>query len=93
MAHARAARSRIVEIAWKDRTPLEAIEAEYGLNEAAVIIFIRTHLKHRTFKRWRKRVSGRETKHLPIRNPSVSREHCSAQYKLKPSKAVKGRKA
>jgi uncharacterized protein (TIGR03643 family) len=61
MAHARAARSRIVEIAWKDRTPLEAIEAEYGLNEAAVIIFIRTHLKHRTFKRWRKRVSGRET--------------------------------
>jgi uncharacterized protein (TIGR03643 family) len=93
MAHTQADQSRIVEMAWEDRTPFEAIEAQYGLNETAVIVFMRTHMKHRTFKRWRKRVSGRETKHLKIRNPGVSRAHCSTQYKLKPSKAVKRRRA
>ncbi len=53
--------SRIVEMAWEDRTPFEAIEAQYGLNENAVIIFMRKQLQSRGFKRWRKRVSGRET--------------------------------
>ena len=93
MTHTNEEKSRIIEMAWEDRTPFEAIEAQYGLNETAVIVFMRTHMKHRTFKRWRKRVSGRETKHLKIRNPGVSRAHCSTQYKLKPSKAVKRRRA
>lgn len=93
MTHTHIDQSRIIEMAWEDRTPFDAIEAQYGLNESAVIILMRTQLKHRTFKRWRKRVSGRETKHLKIRNPAVSRAHCSTQYKLKPSKSVKRRKA
>ena len=84
---------RIIEMAWEDRTPFEAIEAQYGLNEAAVIIFMRKELQHRSFKRWRKRVGGRKTKHLKIRNPSVSRAHCSTQYKLRPRKNSQRRKA
>ena len=84
---------RIIEMAWEDRTPFEAIEAQYGLNESAVIIFMRKELQHRSFRRWRKRVSGRITKHLKIRNPSVSRAHCATQYKLRPSKSAQRRKA
>ena len=84
--------SRIVEIAWEDREPFEAIEAQYGLNETAVIIFMRKRPQQRSFKRWRKRVSGRKTKHLKIRSPFVSRAHCSTQYKLRPSKILQRRK-
>jgi uncharacterized protein (TIGR03643 family) len=73
MTHTNEETSRIIEMAWEDRTPFEAIEAQYGLNETAVIIFMRKELQHRSFERWRKRVSGRKTKHLRIRNPSVGR--------------------
>jgi uncharacterized protein (TIGR03643 family) len=44
--------SRIIEMAWEDRTPFEAIETQYGQNEPAVIIFMRKQLKHRSFKLW-----------------------------------------
>ena len=80
MTHTNEEQSRIVEMAWEDRTPFEAIKAQYGLNEPAVIIFMRKQLQPGSFKRWRKRVSGRKTKHLRIRNLSVSRAHCSTQY-------------
>jgi hypothetical protein len=48
--------SRIVEMAWEDRTPFEAMQVQFGLNEAAVIKLMRTHLKPSSFKLWRKRV-------------------------------------
>ncbi|ASP37535.1 TIGR03643 family protein [Bacterioplanes sanyensis] len=73
--------SRIVEMAWEDRTPFEAIEQQYGLNETQVIRFMRSRLKPSSFKLWRARVSGRATKHQMLRSPAVSRGYCPAQYK------------
>lgn len=73
--------SRIIEMAWEDRTPFEAIETQFGLTESELIKFMRYHLKTSSFKLWRARVSGRETKHLKLRNPNVSRGYCSTQYK------------
>ena len=77
--------SRIIEMAWEDRTPFEAIQHLYGLPEAEVIRLMRRSLKTKAFKNWRQRVSGRSTKHLSRRDPSVSRGYCATQYKL-PSK-------
>ena len=52
--------SRIIEMAWEDRTPFEAIESSYGLNEAEVIRLMRQEMKLTSFKIWRARVSGRK---------------------------------
>ena len=73
--------SRVIEMAWEDRTPFEAIERLYGLTEAAVIGLMRGSLKPKAFKNWRQRVSGRVTKHGARRDPSVSRGYCATQYK------------
>ncbi|MFT4799069.1 MAG: hypothetical protein ACJAYE_003052 [Candidatus Azotimanducaceae bacterium] len=73
--------SRIIEMAWEDRTPFEAIEIQFGLSERQVIAFMRKNLKLGSFKLWRKRMNGRQTKHLNIRNPAISRGHCPTQYK------------
>jgi uncharacterized protein (TIGR03643 family) len=59
--------SRIVEMAWEDRTAFEAIEAQFGLNESAVIDLMRRHLKPSSFRMWRIRVNGRRTKHAALR--------------------------
>ena len=55
--------SRIIEMAWEDRTPFEAIELSFLINESAVINIMRSELKPRSFRLWRKRVSSRKTKH------------------------------
>ena len=73
--------SRIIEMAWEDRTPFEAIEHQFGLNENGVSSLMRRHRKPRSFKRWRQRVSGRNTKHLKLRSPDVNRGYCPTQYK------------
>lgn len=73
--------SRIIEMAWEDRTPFEAIEQLYGLNEPAVIKLMRRELKPGSFQLWRARVSGRSTKHLKLRSPDISRAYCPTQYK------------
>ena len=54
---------RIIEMAWEDRTPSEAIEFQFGLSEPQVIAVMRQQMKASSFKLWRKRVSGRKTKH------------------------------
>tara|TARA_B100000965_G_scaffold180559_1_gene150612 strand:- start:1925 stop:2173 length:249 start_codon:yes stop_codon:yes gene_type:complete len=54
---------RIIEMAWEDRTPFEALEYQFGLKENGVRRIMRTNLKRASFERWRKRVSGRKTKH------------------------------
>lgn len=54
---------RIIEMAWEDRTPFEAIEQQFGLNEQAVITLMRRELKAASWRRWRERVQGRATKH------------------------------
>ena len=68
--------SRIIEMAWGDRTPFEAIKKEFNLNESKVIKIMRQELNFRSFKLWRERVSGRKTKHLHLRGFKVGR-HCS----------------
>lgn len=55
---------RIIEMAWEDRTPFDAIELQFGLKENDVRKIMRTALKESSFKMWRKRVTGRKTKHI-----------------------------
>jgi len=73
--------SRIIEMAWEDRTPFEAIEEQFGLPEKQVINFMRSNLKPSSFRLWRKRVSGRNTKHRKLRPDEVLRGYCPTQYK------------
>ncbi|RYC67747.1 MULTISPECIES: TIGR03643 family protein [Spirosoma] len=54
---------RIVEMAWEDRTPFDAIEAQFGLPEQAVIALMRREMKPSSWRMWRARVQGRATKH------------------------------
>ena len=55
--------SDIIELAWKDKASFESIKEQYGLSEADVIKIMRKNLKTKSFKIWRKRVSGRSSKH------------------------------
>lgn len=74
---------RIIEMAWEDRTPFEAIETQFGVNEAEVIKLMRRELKESSFKMWRKRVnSGVSQKHLKKRNPDIERFKCSRQRSI-----------
>ncbi len=73
--------SRIIEMAWEDRTPFEAIEHLYGLNYCQLVSFMRINVTSGSFKVWRKRHKGRTTKHLKLRDPAIMRSHCKTQYK------------
>jgi uncharacterized protein (TIGR03643 family) len=64
---------RIIEMAWEDRTPFEAIEYQFGLSEKEVIALMRREMQASSFRMWRKRVSGRKTKHLKERDFLVGR--------------------
>ncbi len=59
---------RIIEICWEDRTPFEAINYQFGLNEEDAIKIMRRNLKPKSFRVWRQRVSGRNTKHMALKN-------------------------
>jgi uncharacterized protein (TIGR03643 family) len=73
--------SRVIEMAWEDRTPFDAIAVAYGLTEADVIALMRGRLKRSSFKMWRERVGGRQTKHAllapagSIRHKADNRRH------------------
>lgn len=73
--------SRVIEMAWEDRTPFSAIEHSYGLDESAVIALMRHQLKPSSFRLWRARVTGRATKHQAKRPFTVGRAYCKTQYK------------
>lgn len=73
--------SRIIEMAWEDRTPFDAIELSHGVSEQQVIYMMRKHLNLRSFKSWRKRVNSRSTKHVAKRPAGVGRAYCPTQYK------------
>lgn len=73
--------SRIIEMAWEDRTPFESIAVQFGLNEGAVIMLMRRQLKPGSFRLWRQRVIGRATKHAALRSPAVERAYSPTQYK------------
>ena len=67
--------SRIIEMAWEDRTPFEAIQAQFGLDESAVVDLMRAQLKPSSFRLWRKRMKGRITKHAALRPKSMNNEN------------------
>ena len=73
--------SRVIEMAWEDRTPFAAIEHSYGLDETAVIKLMRHELKPSSFRLWRERVTGRNTKHEAKRDFEVGRAYSKTQYK------------
>ena len=80
---------RIIEMGWEDRTPFDAITMQFGLKEQEVIIIMRNNLKPNSFKRWRKRVQGRKTKHLKKRGKEVGRFKCSRQRGISNNKVSK----
>ncbi|MBC7507830.1 MAG: TIGR03643 family protein, partial [Ferruginibacter sp.] len=67
---------RIIEMAWEDRTPFDAIKAQFGFTEQQVIKLMRKEMKASSFKRWRERVQGRITKHAQL-SESLFRFKCS----------------
>ena len=70
---------RIIEMAWEDRTPFDAIEFQFGVSEAEVIALMRKKLKLSSWKRWRKRVQGRSTKHRQLQIDGTTRFKSKAQ--------------
>ncbi|WP_294249846.1 TIGR03643 family protein [uncultured Chryseobacterium sp.] len=81
---------RIIEMAWEDRTPFEAIAFQFGTSEADVIEIMRTELKPSSFRLWRKRVnSGVSQKHLKRRNEEITRFRCSRQKAISNNKISK----
>ena len=81
---------RIIEMAWEDRTPFEAISFQFGLSESEVINLMRYSLKDSSFKMWRKRVNSRvSSKHLKKRNDKMQRFKCSRQKSISNNKISK----
>ena len=75
---------RVIEMAWEDRTPFEAIAIQFGLPESDVIALMRRELKRSSFNLWRKRVNtGVSQKHAQKRNPGITRFRCSSQTKMR----------
>lgn len=66
-------------MAWEDRTPFEAIEIQFGLKENDIREIMRREMKLSSFRMWRKRVSGRKTKHLSLHSKEVSRFKSKSQ--------------
>ena len=81
---------RIIEMAWEDRTPFEAIKVQFDLSEADVIALMRKELKRSSFNLWRKRVnSGVSQKKEQKRNPEMDRFKCSRQKSISMNKISK----
>ncbi len=80
---------RIIEMAWEDRTPFEAIFNQFNLNEKELIALMRNNLKKSSFKLWRERVKGRKTKHSKLRENSVDRFKCKLQRNISNNKISK----
>jgi len=73
---------RIVEMAWEDRTPFEAIEKQFGIKENDIIKLMRKEMKKSSFNMWRKRMTGRKTKHLQTRPDEIDRFRCARQPRM-----------
>ena len=75
--------SRIIEMAWEDRTPFDAIESQFKLSHDDVVSLMRSNLKKKSFNLWRERVRGRKTKHSSLRSFEVGRHKSHDQNKHK----------
>ncbi|WP_238806242.1 TIGR03643 family protein [Emticicia aquatica] len=82
-------RDRIVEMAWEDRTPFDAIEIQFGLKEQEVIELMRREMKPSSWRMWRERVQGRVTKHLAKSGIDDFRHKCSRQRSISHNKIAK----
>jgi uncharacterized protein (TIGR03643 family) len=82
---------RIIEMAWEDRTPFDAITFQFGLSERQVIDLMRREMKASSFRMWRERVQGRSTKHLKKRSEDIDRFKCSRQRNISMNKVSKRR--
>lgn len=81
---------RVIEMAWEDRTPFEAIFYQFSLTEKDVIDLMRKELKINSFKLWRARInSGISQKHLHKRNPEIDRFRCTRQKTISNNKISK----
>ncbi|MDB3862126.1 TIGR03643 family protein [Flavobacteriaceae bacterium] len=80
---------RVIEMAWEDRTPFEAILVQFGLNEQEVITLMRREMKPSSFKMWRARVQGRGTKHQNKRPEDTQTFRCSRQKGISNNKISK----
>ncbi|WP_417444444.1 TIGR03643 family protein [Joostella sp.] len=80
---------RIIEMAWEDRTPFDAISYQFAYSEKDVIELMRKELKRSSFKMWRARVQSRSTKHLKKRNFEEGRFKCSRQKQITQNKISK----
>lgn len=81
--------NRIIEMAWEDRTPFEAIEFQFGISEQEVIRLMREEMRLSSWKMWRKRVQGRKTKHQKKKTKEVIRFKCSLQNPIALNKISK----
>tara|TARA_B000000441_G_C21743881_1_gene356125 strand:- start:1167 stop:1442 length:276 start_codon:yes stop_codon:yes gene_type:complete len=72
---------RIIEMAWEDRTPFEAIYIQFNLSEKKLIELMRKTLKLSSFKMWRSRIKGNKIKNSPIKS-SKSMRFKSKQQKI-----------
>ena len=82
-------KDRIIEMAWEDRTPFDAIQFQFGVSEQKVIELMRRELKSSSFKLWRKRVQGRATKHMKKRPFVEGRFKCNRQRAVSMNKISK----
>lgn len=80
---------RIIEMAWEDRTPFEAITFQFGISERQTIDIMRTQMKRSSFNMWRKRVQGRATKHAKLRVDGIDRFKCTLQRQITHNKISK----
>ncbi len=80
---------RIIEMAWEDRTPFEAIAMQFGTSEQEVIALMRRNMKSSSFKMWRARVQNRATKHLGLVVGNVQRFKSARQRNISMNKISK----
>ena len=73
---------RIIEMAWEDRTPFEAITFQFRVSEQDVITLMRREMRPSSFRMWRQRVQGRTTKHQKLRTFGFGRFKCSRQKQI-----------
>jgi len=80
---------RIIEMAWEDRTPFDAITFQFNISEQQTINIMRSQMKLSSFKMWRKRVQGRATKHAKLRLNGIDRFKCTLQRQITHNKISK----
>ena len=73
---------RVIQMAWEDRTPFEAIKFQFDLSEKEVIHLMKKEMTEKNWRKWRARVQGRKTKHIKLREVGVNRFKCSRQRNI-----------